>query len=94
MTEKEINKHIWWAYDYLKDKGFKNRANRLLKSYLSAKREVIDDVKKMVNDCIKKGLATEFILLQGIPTIEKRHLSTFPKEKQHNSGLKKDRHQS
>ena len=39
-----------------------------------AKKEMIDEVKIMVNDCIKKGLATEFILLQGIPTIEKRHL--------------------
>ena len=41
------------------------------------KKEVFDEVRIMVKDCIKKGLATEFILLQGIPKIEKRHLSTF-----------------
>jgi len=43
-----------------------------------AKKEVLDEVKTMVNECIEKGLHTEFILSEGIPKIEKRHLKTTP----------------
>ena len=65
---------------------------------LKAKKEVFDDDKlkelmirlnsireprdKVVGDVIKV-----------IEELEEHHLSTFPKEKQHNSGLKKDLHQ-
>ncbi len=33
-------------------------------------KQVLDEVEVMVKECIKKDLATDFILLQGLPKIK------------------------
>ncbi len=39
-----MNKDIQWAYTYLNDMGFKNRANRLVNAYNKAKGSIFTEI--------------------------------------------------
>ena len=59
---------------------------------LKAKKEVFDDIVKEKIVCNKSKCDAPCCI--SLRELKKRHLSTLEKPKQHNSGLKKDRHQS
>ena len=76
----------------------------LIRGISEAKKEVLDDIDKLIRlleidlkIMLKKEDKSACNKLSGVieelKELKKRHLSTFQKEKQHNSGLKKDHHQ-
>ncbi len=74
-----MNKDIQWAYTYLNDMGFKNRANRLLNAYNKAKKEVFDDIEKL-----SRPLAGDFgetPIYKEYQELKKKHLNTSNTEK-------------
>ena len=95
------------AEEYLKGKEevitFKKDMREKTKDYFSeynvsealeiaiqeAKKEVFDEMEVIF---YRWGYAESICFTEWVE-LKQRHLSTFQKEKQHNSGLKKDRHQ-
>ena len=50
-----------------------------------AKKEVFDDIENLPSYKQFKGKVLDVVWIEEIDNLKKRHLSTFPKEKQHNS---------
>ena len=84
------------AIKYLREKGIKFRIWQQVGLHYAldiaireAKKELFDNIE----NCRVRihGLLTNQISWNKYQELKQRHLSTFPKEKQHNSGLKKDR---
>lgn len=55
--------------DYNKDPSYEETM-----AMIAAKKEIMEDVKIMIKECLLKGLAVQMILIEGIPKIEKKHL--------------------
>ena len=78
MNKKELKaeKYILESFNCTKDSLDVFFREHMVTAIICAmddtKKKTLDEVKEMIKDCIKRGLSTEFILLQGIPIIENK----------------------
>ena len=89
---REFFKEIGLAKGIVNIKKFEREI--LIPEIIKAKKEVFDELEKHIQDRDDNYIYFEtFMKRDEWDKIKKRHLSTLEKPKQHNSGLKKDRHQ-